>query len=405
MRILAVQETDWIDRNPILHHRMLESLALAGDTVLVLDYDLLWYRKGRRPLVQGRREIDDSTKFFEGSGVRVVRPAMLRIPGLARPSWLIMTTIELIRAFRRFKPDVVVAYGLSNALVARVLAALFRVPFVFHIFDSLHTLAEPAFLAPAARLVEGAVVRSSRVVILVHRGMQDYLHQMRVRPSRIRFIMNGFEAREIDEGRVASLRRSLDIGDDEVMILFVGWLYSHSGLREMATMLVDSDRYAGYRLVIAGDGDLLAELRAMSQRLPGGSRLVVLGKRPVREIPDLIGAADVGLFAATPSLTMRNVVPAKVDEYLEVGRPVLATRLPGMLAELGDLQSMIWVDGPQDALETLDGLVQGQGDRRAFLRQLGTFARDYAKQRETWAQVTARFRAALTEGRAGSVAE
>jgi|GEM_PF-3401776 glycosyltransferase involved in cell wall biosynthesis len=405
MRILAVQESDWIDRNPILHHRMLESLALAGDSVLVLDYDLLWHRKGRRPLIQGRREINDSTKFFAGSGVKVVRPAMIRIPGLARPTWLLMTTIELIRAFRRFGPEVVVAYGLSNALVARVLAALFRVPFVFHIFDALHTLAEPAILAPVARLVEGAVLRSSRVVIVVHRGMQDYLQQMRVRPDRIRFIMNGFEVREPDEGRVARLRRELGIADDEVMILFIGWLYSHSGLLEMARVLVNTNRYAGYRLVIAGDGDVLAELRAMAHRSPGGSRLVVLGKRPVGEMPDLIAAADVGLFAASPSLTMRNVVPAKVDEYLEVGRPIVATRLPGMLAELGALQSMIWVDGPQDALGTLDALLRGQTDRRAFLRHLGTFARDYGKQRETWAQVTARFRAALTEGAAHSVTE
>lgn len=404
MRILVVQETDWIDRNPILHHRMLESLALAGDEVLVLDYEILWRSKGRRPLVQGRREILDSTKFFPGSGVRVVRPAMLRIPGLARPSWLAMTTIELIRAFRGFRPDVVVAYGLSNALVARLLAAAFRVPFAFHIFDSLHALADPAFLAPVARVVEATVLRSSRVVILAHRGMQSYLRNMRVRHSRVRFIMNGFEPREIDPRRVAAVRDRLGVGDDEVMIVFVGWLYDHSGLREVARLLTESDLYREYRLVVAGDGDLLAEMRELSEQSGRGSRLVVLGRVPVSEIPDLIGAADVGLFASQASAAMKNVVPAKVDEYLELGKPVLATRLPGMLLELEDLSSMIWVDGPDDALETLRAALEGKRDARAHLRQLGAAARDYAQRRETWPIVTQRFRAALEETRAGDPA-
>jgi len=399
VRILVVQETDWIERNPILHHRMLESLALAGDEVLVLDYEIHWGRKGRWPLVQARQEIRDSTKFHAGSGLRVVRPAMLRVPGLARPSWLLATTLELVRAFRGFRPDVVVAYGLSNALVARLLAAAYRVPFVFHIFDSLHALAEPAFLAPAARLVEQAVLRSARAVILVHRGMRPYLQEMHVPRSKVRFIMNGFEAREVDPERAAAVRRRLGVGDDEVLIIFVGWLYDHSGLREVARQLAGSDRYAGYRLVVAGDGDLLGELRDIARTAGGGSRLIVLGKVPVTEIPDLIGASDVGLFASIPSPAMRNVVPAKVDEYLELGRPVIATGLPGMLAELRDVPSMIWVDGPDEALEVLAARLAGQPDARAYLRGLGLESRAYADQRESWATVTERFRGVLEESR------
>ena len=95
---------------------------------------------------------------------------------------------------------------------------------------------------------------------------------------------------------------------------------------------------------------------------------------------------------------MKNVVPAKVDEYLELGRPVLATRLPGMLAELRDVESMIWVDGPEEALEALAARLAGVPDSRAYLRELGRGARAYAERRESWATVTGRFRAVLGEG-------
>lgn len=395
MRILAVQETDWLDRNPILHHRMLESLAVAGDEVLVLDYDILWRSKGRWPLVQRRRVVRDSAKFIRHSGVVVVRPAMVRLPGLARPSWLAMTAIELVRAFRSFKPEVVVAYGLSNALVARVLAAITRTRFVMHSFDVLHAIAEPSYLAPVARVVERAVLRAADEVIVVHRALLDYVAGMGVRRSRIQFIMNGFTVREADPQRVAEVRRRHGIDVDEVLVLFIGWLYTHSGLLEVARQLVDSDRYAGYRLVVAGDGDLLPDLRLLAQTPGRGERVKVLGKLPVEEIPDLIAAADVGLCVSTPSPAMRYVVPSKVDEYLELGRPVLATRLPGMLAELGQVASMIWIDRPGDAFAALAEVVADGPESRGKLAELGEAARAYGQQRESWDTVTARFRAVL----------
>lgn len=401
MRILVVQETDWIERNPILHHRMLETLAHDGDAVLVLDYEILWRRKGRGPLVQRRRVFDDVTKFRAGSGLRVIRPAMLRIPVLARPSWLAATAVELIRAFRGFRPDVVLAYGLSNALVARLLAAAYRVPFAFHIFDSLHALADPPWLASVARMVERAVLRSSRVVILAHRGMARYLADMGVPRRRVRLILNGFERREPDRLQGAATRRRLGVADDEILLVFVGWLYDHSGLLEIARQLVDTDDHAGLRLLVAGDGDLLPELRALAAQGERGARLIVLGKVPVTEIPSLIGAADVGLFAAQPSAAMERVVPAKVDEYLELGLPVVATRLPGMLRELEHVPAMIWVDRPEEALVAVAAAARHSPDPRAHLRRLGSTSADYAKSRESWATVTARFRAALEEARAG----
>lgn len=397
MRILVVQETDWLDRNPILHHRMLESLALAGDEVLVLDYDILWRSKGRRPLLQGRREVRDAVKFFPGSGVVVVRPAMLRIPGLARPSWLLMTALELGRAFRSFKPDVVVAYGLSNALLARVFAAVTRTRFIAHSFDVLHAIAEPSYLAPIARIVETAVLRSADTVIVVHRALLDYVARLGVRRSKTRFIMNGFTVRTGDPERVAAVRRRHGIGDGEVMILFIGWLYTHSGVLEVARRLIASDRFAGYRLVIAGDGDLLPRLRRLAAEADGSRQLRVLGKLPVDQIPDLIAAADVGLCVSVESPAMRYVVPAKVDEYLEHGRPVLATRLPGLLAELGELSSMIWIDGPSGALDALDAVLSDRPDPRAHLAELGAAARAYGRERQTWETVTTRFRAVLAE--------
>jgi hypothetical protein len=70
-----------------------------------------------------------------------------------------------------------------------------------------------------------------------------------------------------------------------------------------------------------------------------------------------------------------------------------------MLAELRDVESMIWVDGPEEALEVLAARLAGLPDARTYLRELGLAARAYAERRESWATVTGRFRAVLEEGR------
>ena len=398
LRILVVQETDWIARNPILHHRMLETMAKAGDEVLVLDHDILWNRRGRRPFLQRRLEARDVTKFHSDSGLIVVRPAMLRVPGLARPTWLLTSTIELLRLFRRSRPDVVVAYGLSNAFVARLVAAAYGVPFVFHIFDVLHALAEPQALAPIARLVEATLLRSADAVVVGHRGMWSYVRRFGVRPSRMRYIPNGFDRRTVDPALAREVRERLGVGDDEVMLLFIGWLYDHSGLLEVARKLTADDRFAGYRLVIAGDGDLLDELIAIAAEPERGDRVVVLGRRPVSEMPELIAASDAGLSVSDPGAApMRLVVPAKVDEYLELGRPVVATRLPGMLAELGQCDAMIWVDRADGALDAVAAVVADAPDPRQALRRVGEAGAAYTASRPSWQAVTARFRSLLVD--------
>ena len=56
MRILATQETDWISRNPIVRHRLLEWLSTHGSDVRVIDYDIDWAARKGGSILQGRQE-------------------------------------------------------------------------------------------------------------------------------------------------------------------------------------------------------------------------------------------------------------------------------------------------------------------------------------------------------------
>jgi glycosyltransferase involved in cell wall biosynthesis len=309
----------------------------------------------------------------------------------------------LWRYIRAAKPDVIIGYGISNSLLARLYARKHHIPFVFHLFDSLHALGEPAALRPVAALIEGEVLRSADQVVIAHRGLSGYVAGMGVRPDRVRFIPNGMTRRRADPFVRASMRSRLGIGDEEVALLFIGWLYRHSGLIEVANELSRNlTKYSKYKLIIVGDGDLSAVLEQIRSANGLGDRLVLTGRRPVEEMADFIDASDVCLLPSKPSKAMQYVVPSKVDEYLEFGKPVVSTLLEGMQAEFRDVAGMVWAEGPADVLPRVHDLLSGPGAPTEVLARLSQASANYAASRDDWEAVTARFRGVLANATPGN---
>jgi glycosyltransferase involved in cell wall biosynthesis len=50
---------------------------------------------------------------------------------------------------------------------------------------------------------------------------------------------------------------------------------------------------------------------------------------------------------------MRNIVPIKIYEYLAMHKPVITTKLPGVMKEFGENNGVIYVDRPEDVIDTV----------------------------------------------------
>jgi glycosyltransferase involved in cell wall biosynthesis len=388
MRILVVQESDWIDRNPVLHHRMLEDLSRQGHDVTVIDCEILWHQKGRRPLIARRREVRDCRKFFQDSAVTVVRPSMVRLPVLSRPTWLAANFRELRHQIRDHRPDVVVGYSISNSYFAVRLAHAAGIPFVYHVMDALHTLGEPAFLRSVAKPVERAIMRRADQVIVVNNGLRDYVVAMGAPAARIHVIPMGVD--RVRSADVPDMRPSLGLGPDDVVLMFMGWLYRFSGLMEVTERLARRTDLPHYKLLVVGNGDLLEVLSRRRDELGLGERLILTGRRPASEMPAYLAAADVCLLPAQRNATMEHIVPAKVIEYMQAGKPVAATSLPGIQKEFGELPGIIYLEEGGEAIDRIAGVL-GADDPRAEARRLGVTCRSFTEARPSWEHVTNQF--------------
>jgi len=72
-------------------------------------------------------------------------------------------------------------------------------------------------------------------------------------------------------------------------------------------------------------------------------------------------------------------------------KPVIATRLPGVMKEFGETNGVVYVDRPEDVILKARELIQG--DKVA---ELGLKAREFAA-RNTWEKVTDEFEEILEE--------
>ena len=397
MRILATQETDWISRNPIIHHRLLEWLSTHGSDVRVIDYDIDWAKK-KGPIRQDRQEFTGIHKYYADARVGIVRPAMLRLPLIARLSWLFGNWRELGAIFRAQTPDVVVAYGISNALLTLSFCRARRRSFVYHVMDALHTHADAALVRLIARTIEAFTMRHADRVVVVSKGLGRYAIALGAPADRVEVVPIGVRKIPADPELGSRARALLGVTDDEVMLIFVGWQYSFSGLRELLRGFARRGSDVPWlRLVMVGGGELYGELQRIRSASGLERQVIMTGQRPVDEVGALIEGADFGLLPAYRNETMEHLVPTKVVEYMEHGKAVVATRLPGLEAEFGALPGILYIDRPEETIDRIKGLVANGAPAviRRVARELGETCRSAIQKGDDWDTVTQNFQSIL----------
>src|SRR5438270_353627 len=176
--------------------------------------------------------------------------------------------------------------------------------------------------------------------------------------DRLTVIPIGVRRIAADPGASARARAQLGVGEGEVLLLFVGWQYVFSGLRELVADFARRGRDVPWlRLAIVGRGDLYEELQQVRKASGLERQIIMTGQVPVDDVAPLIEAADFGLLPAYRNETMEYLVPTKLVEYMEHGKAVIATRLPGLEVEFASVPGLANFERSQDRLLEVEYLV------------------------------------------------
>jgi glycosyltransferase involved in cell wall biosynthesis len=287
-----------------------------------------------------------------------------RVPAMGpqlHPRQDLEALVALVRITRQFRPDIVHTHTAKAGTLGRLAArlAVRPRPIVVHTYHG-HVLSGyfGASKTELFRRIERRLARSTDCLIGVSEAtVRDLVDLGIAPPERFRAIYNGLDLDAflaVGPGHGADLRHELGVGDDEVLVAFVGRLVPI----KRVDLLLDAVAHARsigapIRLAIAGDGELRADLEAQAGALGLGDVVTFLGFR--RDLPTLAAASDLAVLCSD-----NEAMGMALVEAAAAGRPAIAT-------DVGGVSEIV----PADALVP-------PGDARALGERLAAAARDRA---------------------------
>lgn len=356
MNILVLQETDWIKRGPHQQHHLMDRMALRGHEIRVIDYEYLWKEDKDREILTSRKVINGAYKIFKEANITLIRPGMIKVPLLDMASILYFHEKEIKRQIQEFKPDVIIAFGILNAYLGMQQAKKHDIPFVYYLIDHLHKLLPDEFRRKTAELFEKQTLKGADKIYVINKGLKDYAVEMGGDINKVSVIPAGVDLEKFNphvDG--LSIREKYGIKKDDLLLFFMGWIYDFSGMKEVAESLSTAD-YEKIKVMIVGEGDLYKPLLNIKSEKKLDGKLILTGKIPFEEIPEHVAAADICLLPAYKNEIMMNIVPIKVYEYMAMGKPVIATKLPGIQKEFGLDNGINYIEKSDETLEKANWL-------------------------------------------------
>ncbi|HMJ11560.1 MAG TPA: glycosyltransferase family 4 protein [Polyangiaceae bacterium] len=237
-------------------------------------------------------------------------------PGLSGPLYTASLAPRVLGY--RGRVDVVLgSWAYPDGYAAIKLAQLLAVPAVVKLHGSdINVVARMP--APERRL-RAALPHAARVVA-VSRQLGEKAIALGAAADRVDVVANGVNTELFHPRSRSAARRTLGVGSEKRVILYVGRLEETKGVLDLLAAFEKLDRQQNVELVLLGEGKVRAECDAAALRTPG--RIRVLGARPLREVPEWLAACDV---LTLPS--WNEGMPNVVLEALASGRRVVATRV------------------------------------------------------------------------------
>jgi uncharacterized SAM-binding protein YcdF (DUF218 family) len=318
--VVCISSIDW-DFIWQSHQEIMSRLAADGHRVLFVENTGV-RSPNFRDLARLRQRIRNwwrGTKGFreERPNLFVYSPLLLPGPYLRLSRWinrflLVHALQRWMRATGFYRP--IVWTFLPTPLARDLIAALDPQLTIYYCVDDL------ASSSPAARKIvpsEERLFAEADVVFVTSERLRQRAAQF---TDRVHLFPSGVNLELFEDARQSAVEPPADVRAlTRPVIGYVGGLHQW----------VDQDLLAA---VAAGMPDATFVLVGPEQtdvaKLRRCPNVRLLGTRPHDELPRYVKAFDVGIVPYRLTEYTANVYPAKVNEYLAVGIPVVATELP-----------------------------------------------------------------------------
>ena len=392
MKILVVQESDWLKRNPHQQHHLMERMSLRGHEIRVIDYPIDWSKENKSGLVYKREVYKDISKIKENANIDVIRPSFIKIKGLNYASLFFSHKKEIENQINEFKPDVILGLGILNTYNASKIAKKHNIPFIYYFIDVLHALIPEKAFQEIGKKFTQKTIKNADLVITINKKLSEFAINMGSKSNSTILIDAGIDLDSYDPDLDdLKIRKKYKIKKSDIVLFFMGWIYEFAGMKELARHLGENkEKYPNYKLLIVGDGDAYDELCQIQNEYNLEKQLILTGKQPFEKIPEFLASADFCLLPAhIDEPIMQDIVPIKIYEYLAMKKVVIATELPGISTEFGYNHGIEYINEASEVLNKVDEILNNNE-----YDEIANNAREYVKSND-WEVITDKFEKAL----------
>jgi glycosyltransferase involved in cell wall biosynthesis len=247
--------------------------------------------------------------------------------------------LRFVSFLRREKVDIVHAHLFNASRVSHFLAKISRVPITIetnHVREAWRKGRLKTWYA-----IDRFFAKFTDLIIAVSKANATYLTREKgIAQSKVRVVQNGIETSVLhsDGLSVSSVRAAVGVTENAPLITVVARLEPQKGhcyLLEAIPKVVEA--HPDVIFLLAGDGALLAELKAQAKRLGIENNIIFAGF--CSNVHDLLRGSTIFLL---PSLW--EGLPLVAIEASAVGLPVIATAVDGTPEVVKDGETGLLID-------------------------------------------------------------
>ncbi len=295
-----------------------------------------------------------------------------------------------LHKFRGKGYDVVFNFNnspVSSIYPAKVFAKRERIPYLVYVLDiwpdSMYFLlgmpiqGEQTLFRRLSYKISRWLYAGAQTLLISSKGMEPKLREMALDNTIEHFPNYPEPVVAADEAMEAPTRASLGLADDEIVIGFAGNVGKAQGLDRVveAAAMLPPDK-GKVRFLIVGDGSELLNLQAQCEALGVADRFVFTGWVDGRRVAGYTALCDVMLACLKDNEVLNLVLPAKVQTYMDAGKPVLAF-MNGAGADTVREADCGFVAQAEDAASLCAAIDEISRTDKTALRRLGANAKAY----------------------------
>jgi glycosyltransferase involved in cell wall biosynthesis len=297
----------------------------------------------------------------------------------------------------KLRPDLFYTRLAGNSIAPAIVSSLLRISQVGEIngitIDEMEIQGASRFKMKLAQFLENINFATCKKLVAVTDGVKQRLVDLYAIPEfQIVVINNGANTKLFSPMDRNKAKSELKLDNSLQYVCFVGNLIYWQGVEYLikASPLI-LKKYPNTRFLVVGDGVMKEELMQLADDLGSLDKVLFVGRVPYEKVPVYINASDI---CVAPFIRERNskigLSALKTYEYLACGKPLVASRIPGVkeLIESSGGGISVRPEDPEELSTAVIKLLPDENTRN----QMGKKGRKYIIENHSWESVARKVR-------------